>query len=75
MLTAIVLAFFVLPAVAGVMKLAMRLLGWTLQLVVGIVLLPVWIVVALVGGLAAASQLLLPLFLVFLAISVFLPED
>jgi hypothetical protein len=57
------------------MKLAMRLLGWTLQLVVGIVLLPVWIVVALVGGLAAASQLLLPLFLVFLAISVFLPED
>ncbi|MBQ1840271.1 MAG: hypothetical protein II128_02925 [Atopobiaceae bacterium] len=75
MLTAIVLAFFVLPVVAGVMKLAMRLLGWTLQLVVGIVLLPVWIVVALVGGLAAASQLLLPLFLVFLAISVFLPED
>lgn len=75
MFTAIVLAFFVLPVVAGVMKLAMRLLGWTLQLVVGIVLLPVWIVVALVGGLAAASQLLLPLFLVFLAISVFLPED
>lgn len=75
MLTAIVLAFFVLPVVAGVMKLAMRLLGWTLQLVVGIVLLPVWIVVALVGGLAAASQLLLPLFLVFLVISVFLPED
>ena len=75
MLTAIVLAFFVLPVVAGAMKLAMRLLGWTLQLVVGIVLLPVWIVVALVGGLAAASQLLLPLFLVFLAISVFLPED
>ena len=75
MFTAIVLAFFVLPVVAGMMKLAMRLLGWTLQLVVGIVLLPVWIVVALVGGLAAASQLLLPLFLVFLAISVFLPED
>ena len=55
MLTAIVLAFFVLPVVAGVMKLAMRLLGWTLQLVVGIVLLPVWIVVALVGGLPAGS--------------------
>ena len=75
MLTAIVLAFFVLPVVAGVMKLAMRLLGWTLRLVVGIFLLPLWIVVAVIGGLAAASQLLLPLFLVFLAISVFLPEE
>jgi hypothetical protein len=75
MLTAIVLAFFVLPVVAGVMKLAMRLLGWTLRLAVGIFLLPLWIVVAVIGGLAAASQLLLPLFLVFLAISVFLPEE
>ncbi len=75
MLTAIVLAFFVLPVVAGVMKLAMRLLGWTLRLAVGIFLLPLWIVVAVIGGLAAASQLLFPLFLVFLAISVFLPEE
>ena len=75
MLTAIVLAFFVLPVVAGAMKLAMRLLGWTLQLAVGIFLLPLWIVIALVGGLAAAAQLLLPLFLVFLLISVFLPEE
>lgn len=75
MLTAIVLAFFVLPVVAGVMKLAMRLLGWTLRLAVGIFLLPLWIVVGIVGGLAAATQLLLPLFLVFLAISVFLPEE
>ena len=74
MLTAIVLAFFVLPVVAGVMRLAMRLLGWTLRLTVGIILLPLWIMVAVVGGLAAATQLLLPLVLVGLVISIFLPE-
>ena len=75
MITAIVLFFFVLPVVAGAMKFALRLVGWTLSVVLGVVLLPAWIVVAVVCGLAFAMRWLLPILLVVFVISLFAPES
>ena len=74
MFTAIVLFFFVLPVVAGAMKFALRLVGWTLSVVLGVVLLPVWIMVAVVCGLAFAMRWLLPIMLVIFVASLFSPE-
>ena len=74
MFTAIVLAFFVLPVVAGMMKFALRLVGWTLRMALGIVLLPLWIVVAVTCGLALAVRWLLPLMLVAFVLSLVFDE-
>lgn len=74
MFTAIVLAFFVLPVVAGAMKFALRLAGWTLRMALGIVLLPLWIVVAATCGLALALRWLLPLMLVAFVLSLVFDE-
>ena len=74
MFTAIVLAFFVLPVIAGMMKFALRLVGWTLRVALGIVLLPLWIVVAVTCGLALAVRWLLPLMLVAFVLSLVFDE-
>lgn len=75
MFTAIVLAFFVLPVLAGTMEFALRLAGWTLRVVLGIVLLPLSIVVAVTYGLAVALRWLLPLMLVAIVLSCVFDEE
>lgn len=75
MFTLIVLAFFVIPAMVGAMKLALRLLGWTLRMTLSIFLLPVWIVILLVGGLASAAAALAPLAIVAFLIMLLVPQD
>lgn len=82
MFTAIILAevFFglaVIPALAWVMGLVLRVFGWTLRAMLsllGILLLPLWLVVMAVGGIALAIRLLAPVALLVLAFSVLAPE-
>ena len=70
----IVFACVVLPALAWALGLVFRIFGWTLRMVFGLLLAPLWIVLALVGGLAAACQALVPLALVALIVMAIIPE-
>lgn len=70
----IVFACVVLPALAWVMGLVFKIFGWTMRMVFGVLLLPVWIVLALFGGLALAAQVLIPLALVAFVLSLFFDE-
>ena len=51
-----IMAFVVLPALAWVIGMVFRVFGWTMRMVFGVLLMPLWIVLALVGGLAFAAQ-------------------
>jgi hypothetical protein len=75
MFTAIVCALLFYPIVIGSLRLAARLLGWTLRMVMGIVLFPVWLVLIVFGGIFVAFQALLPFALIALLISMFVPEQ
>lgn len=70
----IVFACVVLPALAWAVGLVFRIFGWTMRMVFGVLLLPLWIVFALVGGLAVAAQLLIPIALVLFVLSVITSE-
>ena len=72
--TLIVFACVVVPAAAWALKLAFRIAGWTLRMVLGVLLLPVWIILAVVGGLAAATQVLLPFLIIAFVIGLIAPE-
>lgn len=77
MLTLTVLAvfvFMVIPAVAWVIGLTFRIIGWTMRMVFGVLLLPLWIVLFVLGGLALAAQIVIPLALMVFVISLFVPE-
>lgn len=71
----VVLAFVVAPALAWVFGLVMRLLGWTLRMTFSVLLLPVWIILALVGCLAGAASLIVPIALVVCLVSFITQED
>lgn len=75
MFTAIVLAFFVFPALAWSMRLACRLLGWTLRAVACVVLLPLWIVAFLLGGIAIGLKVIAPIAIVLAILSMLVPEN
>ena len=71
----IVFACVVLPALAWAVGLVFRIFGWTLRMVFGLLLAPLWIVIALIGGLALACQAIIPLALVALVVMVLIPES
>ena len=75
MFTAVVCVLLFFPIVLGSLRLAARLVGCTLRFVLGVVLLPVWLVIMAVCGLAVAFHVLLPFALIALAISLFAPEN
>ncbi|MBQ9317715.1 MAG: hypothetical protein IJ203_12950 [Atopobiaceae bacterium] len=78
MLTLAVLAimtFVVLPALAWVIGMVFRVFGWTMRMVFGVLLMPLWIVLALVGGLAFAAQAIVPIALVVFLVSMLVPES
>ena len=78
MLTLAVLAFAafaIIPAVMWVMGLVFRMIGWTMRMVFGVLLMPLWIVLAVVGGLAFAAQAIVPIALVVFLISLLVPES
>lgn len=56
MFTAIVCALLVFPIVFGSLRFAARLVGWTLRFVLGVVLLPVWLVIMAVWALLLPSM-------------------
>ena len=70
-----IMAFVVLPALAWVIGMVFRVFGWTMRLVFGVLLMPLWIVLALVGGLAFAAQAIVPIALVVFLVSMFVPES
>ena len=70
-----VFACVVLPALAWALKLVFRIFGWTMRLVFGVLLAPLWITLALVGGLAFAAQIVIPLALVVFVIGMLVPEN
>ena len=70
-----IVAFAVIPAVAWALGLAFRILGWTMRMVFGVLLLPLWIVIAVVGGLAAAAHALIPIMLIVFVLSLIIPES
>ena len=77
MLTLVVfaaLASVVVPALAWVLGLVFRVFGWTMRMVFGVLLLPVWIVLGLVGGLGFAASALIPIAIVWFIVSVVLDE-
>ena len=77
MLTLSVLAIFglvVAPALAWMLRVTFQVFGWTLRMVLGLLLLPLWIVLALAGGVALAIRALLPIALVLFVVSLFVPE-
>ena len=78
MFTLAVFAFFacvVLPACAWMLRLVFHMVGWTMRLVFGVLLMPLWIVMALIGGLAFAAHALIPIALVVFMISLLVPEN
>ncbi len=70
-----IMAFVVLPALAWVIGMVFRVFGWTMRMVFGVLLMPLWIVLALVGGLAFAAQAIVPIALVVFLVSMFVPES
>ncbi|MBP3893488.1 MAG: hypothetical protein J6D34_05525 [Atopobiaceae bacterium] len=78
MFTLAVFAFFacvVLPACAWMLRLVFRVFGWTMRLVFGVLLMPLWIVLAVMGGLAFAVQAIIPIALIAFVVSLFVPES
>ena len=69
-----IMAFVVIPAFVWVLELVCRLVGWTMRMVFGVLLLPVWIMLAVVGGLAFALKALLPIAVVLFVLSLLVPE-
>lgn len=69
-----VLVFVVIPAAAWVLGLMFRVLGWTMRMIFGVLLLPLWIVLFVLGGLALAAQIVIPIALIVFVISLFVPE-
>lgn len=67
-------AFVVLPAAAWAFGLVFKVLGWTMRMVFGVLLLPVWIVGLCIGGLALSLQFIIPVLLVLFFISL-ITED
>ena len=77
MFTLAVFAFFacvVLPACAWMLRLVFHMVGWTMRLVFGVLLMPLWIVLAVMGGLVFAAQAIIPIAIVAFVISMFVPE-
>ena len=70
-----IMAFVVLPALAWVIGMVFRVFGWTMRMVFGVLLMPLWIVLALVGGLAFAAQAIVPIALVVFLVSRLVPES
>ena len=70
-----IMAFVVLPALAWVIGMVFRVFGWTMRMVFGVLLMPLWIVLALVGGLAFAAQAIIPIALVVFLVSMLVPEN
>lgn len=68
------LAFMVVPALAWVMGLVFRVFGWTMRMVFGVLLLPVWIILGLVGGLTCAAGFLVPLLIIGFIVSLIIDE-
>ncbi len=71
----IVFACVVLPALAWAVRLVFRIFGWTMRMVFGVLLAPLWIVLALAGGLVFALQAVIPIALVVFFISLLTPES
>lgn len=63
------LAFVVVPAAAWAFGLVFKVLGWTMRVVFGVLLLPLWIVGLCIGGLALSLQFIIPIALVLFVIS------
>lgn len=72
--TLAVFVFMVIPAIAWVLGLTFKVIGWTMRMVFGVLLLPLWIVLFLLGGLALAAQIVIPIGLIVFVISLFVPE-
>lgn len=70
-----IMAFVVLPALVWVIGMVFRVFGWTMRMVFGVLLMPLWIVLALVGGLAFAAQAIVPIALVVFLVSMLVPES
>ena len=70
-----IMAFVVLPALAWVIGMVFRVFGWTMRMVFGVLLMPLGIVLALVGGLAFAAQAIVPIALVVFLVSMLVPES
>jgi hypothetical protein len=78
MLTLSVLAVFalvVVPALAWALRVTLKVFGWTLRMALGVLFLPLWIAIALIGGVAVAFQALLPIALLLFVASLFVSED
>jgi len=69
------LACVVLPAIAWAVRLVFRVFGWTMRMIFGVLLMPLWIVLALVGGLAFAAQIIIPVAVIAFLVSLFVPEN
>lgn len=69
-----VCAYAALSVVVWLMGLVFKIVGWSLRMVLSIALLPVWILVAVIGGLGAALHLLFPVAIVLILIGMFVPE-
>lgn len=70
----VVFACVVMPALAWALGLVFRIFGWTMRMVFGVLLMPLWIVLAVIGGLAFALQALIPIALVVFVLSLLVPE-
>lgn len=69
--------FGVIPALMGIMGMALRVFGWTIRAffsIIGILLLPVALVVMAVVGVMGLAYVLAPFLLIFLVFSAFAPE-
>ena len=75
MFTALVLAFLVIPMFCGLMKLVMRLLGWTLSVVMSILFLPLCLIGLVVGGIALLAEALIPFMLIVFVLSLIVPDS
>ena len=63
------LAFVVVPAAAWAFGIVFKVLGWTMRMAFGVLLLPLWIVGLCIGGLALSLQFIIPIALVLFVIS------
>ena len=71
----IAFACVVMPALAWAVGLVFRIFGWTMRMVFGVLLLPLWILFALIGGLAVAAQALIPIAIVLFVLSIITAEN
>ncbi len=76
--TYILVGMVALPLVGWVFGLVFRIFGWSMRLIFSslrLLLLPLWLVVAALGGLALAAHALVPLFLIWVVLSILVPEE